>query len=473
MEKQLDKKVKIICTIGPASQSILPELVQAGMDVARLNFSHGDHAFHQKTIEHLKTQPVTILQDLQGPKLRVGKLPQDLFLKAGESAFLFPEESKVRHPATYHLPLGQEISEALLKEVKKKDRFFFDDGKIQAIATKCSSEGVWIEILKGGLLKSHKGLNLPDTPLESLGCLLEKDLHDLAFGLSHDVDAIALSFVRCAKDVKQLRKKLHQAGKDPLIFSKIERPEAVHHPDPIFDASDGILIARGDMAVEVGAEHVPIIQKKLIQKAHQKGLPVITATQMLESMITQTTPTRAEANDVANAVFDGTDGVMLSAESASGNYPVKTVQTMARILSEAQKHLKQLGINHVIDLPRTNVVEAIEQSAAKIAEQIGAAAIVCLTHSGHAAQMLSKYRPTIPIVAIVNQPHIYRRLGFFWGVHRLMIDKIVPTDAFFLKIDSLLKSHGWAKKGQKIVLTAGIPTLKRGTTNTIHIHQIT
>ena len=481
------RKVKIVCTLGPASRSVsqLETLIAEGMDVARLNFSHGTHDFHLGTIENIrraarnKEKPIAILQDLQGPKLRAGNLPKEgITLRSGDSVLLYPEgrEPKKSTRGKILIPISAEIAGAISRDTQKGARILFDDGKIATRVSAVFPPEIIVDVEVGGTLTSHKGMNLPDTPL-SIPCLTEKDLEDLAFGLKQGVDAVALSFVRNAADIEILRKKMSALCQEPpIVIPKIERTEAVDLQDSIIEVSDGLLIARGDMAVEAGAERVPIIQKRLIHGCNQLGVPVITATQMLESMISSPTPTRAEASDVANAVFDGTDAVMLSAETASGQYPAEAVRVMSRIILEAEysaQNEKETFSRHseVIPFPGS-VVDAIESSAAGIAEQVGAVAIACITHSGMAARTLAKYRPTAPIVAIMDHEASLRRLSFVWGVQGEIIPKILATDDLFMTVEKVLKSSGWVESEDLVVVTAGVPTLRRGTTNMVKVHRI-
>ncbi len=479
----IKRKVKIVCTLGPASQSTeqISALVEAGMDVARLNFSHGTHEFHKHLINSIreaarqKNRLVGIMQDLQGPKLRVGILPREgIELKAGDHVLLYPEGS-TPHLSTHGkipLPISAEIAHAVAVDAQPGCRILFDDGKIFTRVIQVSAPDIVIEVEIGGKLTSNKGMNLPGTPL-SIPCLMTKDLEDLKFGLSQNVDAVALSFVRSVQDIEDLRKQMRKYTQDlPLVIPKIEREEAIACQEAIIQVSDGLLIARGDMAVEIGAEHVPAVQKQLIHGCNQQGVPVITATQMLESMVSCPTPTRAEASDVANAVFDGTDAVMLSAETASGQYPCETVETMARIIHEAERFQSDYSRHPKIIPVQNSIVNAIEQSAALIAGQVNAKVIACITHSGMAAQVLAKYRPNVPIVAILDNESKLRRLSFVWGVQGTIIPKIVATDDLFATIETVLKKQAWVQEKDLIVVTAGVPTLSRGTTNMMKIHVV-
>lgn len=483
MNSLIRRKVKIVCTLGPSSFSTqqIASLIEEGMDVARLNFSHGTHEYHRQLMTSIreasrqKGRPIGIMQDLQGPKLRVGILPKEgIDLKAGDTVLLYPEGSTPRLSAhgKIPIPISAEIAQSVSIDTEKGARILFDDGRIATRAIQIAPPEIVVEVEVGGKLTSQKGMNLPGTPL-SIPCLTEKDLEDLRFGLSQGVDAVALSFVRTAQDIERLKEKMRKVTNDPpMVIPKIEREEAIEFQDSIIECSDALLIARGDMAVEIGAEKVPNVQKKLIHSCNQLGVPVITATQMLESMISSPTPTRAEASDVANAVFDGTDAVMLSGETASGNYPKEAVATMSRIVLEAERtHALYSRHAEVFPMPGS-IVNAIESSAAHIAEQVGAIAIVCLTHSGMAARTLAKYRPDAPIVAILDNEKMLRRLCIVWGVRGEIIPKIVATDDLFAMVETVLKKNGWANTEDLVVVTAGVPTLRRGTTNMIKVHRV-
>lgn len=477
------RKVKIVGTLGPASST--PEqihsLVMDGLDIARLNFSHGTHEFHAGLIASVREasrragKPVAIMQDLQGPKIRAGKLGKGgIELKAGDICLLYPEGSTPRlsTKGRIPIPISAEIAQPVSVDTQKGARILFDDGKIATRAIEVAPPEIVIEVEVGGRLTDHKGMNLPGTPL-SIPCVTEKDLEDLEFGLSQGVDAVALSFVRTAHDIETIKQKIRRmTNNPPLVIAKIEREEAVEYHDSIIEMADGLLVARGDMAVEIGAERVPIVQKKLIHSCNELGVPIITATQMLESMISSPTPTRAEASDVANAVFDGTDAVMLSAETASGSYSREAVSTMARVILEAERsrYLQERRVE-LSPVPGS-VVEAIEHSASRIANDVGAVAIACLTHSGMAARTLAKYRPEPPIVAIVDNEETLRKLSFLWGVRGVTIPKIVATDDLFAMVEHVMIKNGWAEPEDLVVVTAGIPTLRRGTTNMVKVHRI-
>jgi len=477
------RKVKIVCTLGPSSRSPeqLEALIRAGMDIARLNFSHGDHAFHRALIQNIREasrragRPVAIMQDLQGPKIRAGKLgPDGIELRKGDIIVLHPEGTP---PATLPagaraVPVSAEIAAPVARDARVGARILFDDGKIATRATAIQGAEITTAVEVGGRLTNHKGMNLPGTPL-TIPCLTEKDIEDLEFGIGEGVDAVALSFVRSAQDIEDLRTRVQNLTQEPVqLIAKIEREEAIEAMDSIIDVCDGILVARGDMAVEIGAQRVPTVQKRLIHSCNQLGVPIITATQMLESMISSPTPTRAEASDVANAVFDGTDAVMLSGETASGQYPVETVETMARIILESEQSPELYSGPKDIPPSPGSIVESVEFSASRIAAHVGAACIATITHSGRAARALAKVRPTTPMVAILDNEAMLRKLNFVWGVRGVLIPKIVATDDLFAMVERVLVDHGFAAAEDLVVVTAGIPSLRRGTTNMIKVHRV-
>ncbi len=483
MHSSSRRKVKIVCTLGPSSktQDRIYGLIEAGMDIARLNFSHGTHAFHRSLIQTIRDtakragKPIAIMQDLQGPKIRCGVLPEGgIDLKAGDTILLYPEGAtpKTSSHGKILIPISAEIAGPVSTDTRPGARILFDDGKISTRASSVNPPEIVAEVEVGGHLTSNKGMNLPGTPL-SIPCVTDKDLEDLKFGLDQKVDGVALSFVRSATDIEAVKERIRKVTNDPpMVIAKIEREEAVENQDSIIEVSDGLLVARGDMAVELSAERVPTVQKRLISTCNELGVPIITATQMLESMISSPTPTRAEASDVANAVFDGTDAVMLSAETASGQYPLETVSTMARIILEAERSKEYHRTpNDILPIPGS-VVESIEFSASRIANHVGAVAIACLTHSGMAARVLAKFRPETPIVAIMDNEDMLRKLSFVWGVRGVLIPKIVGTDDLFAMVEKVMMAEGWAEHDDLLVVTAGIPTLRRGTTNMVKVHRV-
>lgn len=477
------RKVKIVCTLGPSTRTRekIIEIMRAGMNVARLNFSHGSHTYHSELFQTVRSvassekRNIAIMQDLQGPKIRVGALPEPgIKVHVGDSLVLHPEgaDPKMSLHGRRPLPISREIAEAIMKDLKVGARILFDDGKIATEVREVRAPEAVVEVTVGGVISSHKGMNLPGTPL-SMSCLTDKDLKDLKLGLDLGVDAVALSFVRSMEDVIEIKELIEKnSNSSPLVISKMEREEAIANHESIIDVSDGLLVARGDMAVEVGADRVPIIQKKLIHSCNEVGVPVITATQMLESMVKCPTPTRAEASDVANAVWDGTDGVMLSAETASGDYPREAVAVMAKIVLEAERHQLEAALRKKQQPLAGIAVDAIEHAAAEIAELMDAAAIAVTTNSGMAARTLARHRPTKPIVAFMHNETALRKLAMVWGVHGQIAETFKDTDDLFDKIEEGLKRSGWAKDEDIIVVTAGIPSLMRGTTNMVKVHKV-
>jgi len=472
-------KTKIICTIGPASQSIemLLKLIEAGMDVARLNFSHGTREEHQHVIDNVREasrragEYVTILQDLSGPKIRTGKLKdKKVEIKTG-AKFTFtirdlPGDAE-RVSTTYqYLP----------RDVKAGDTILVDDGKMKFTVVSTTETDVLCTVMNGGMLSDKKGMNLPGVKV-SVPSFTEKDIEDLRFGLANDIDYVALSFVRSAADIRQLREFLIKEapkGKRIPIVAKIERGEAVESIDSIIEESDVVMLARGDLGVELPPEDVPIIQKMVVRLCNEVGVPVIIATQMLESMIENPRPTRAEANDVANAVLDGADTVMLSAETSVGSYPVEAVLTMDRIIRKAEvRYQDHLDIARAPKAEELTLFDAIGRAACVIANEIDARAIVVITHSGFSAINTAKYRPKANILAVTGRDKILRRLNLVWGVRGIIVpDFEADTDVAFKRINEELRKRQYVQSGDYVVYTAGLPLLSRGTTNSIKIERV-
>ncbi len=472
-------KTKIVCTIGPASQSLkmLKQLVRAGMDVARLNFSHGSPEDHARTLEHLRIaatstgEPITILQDLSGPKIRIGDL-------ATPSVELM-SKSIVRITTANIVGDAQRIStnyQHLLRDVKSGDVILLDDGKIRLQVEQLKGREVICKVIVGGTLLPHKGINLPGVAV-SVPSMTDKDKKDLLFGLEHDIDYVALSFVRTADDIKHLREfivKHVKKGKKVPVIAKIEKGEAIENIDSILAETDCVMVARGDLGVELPTEQVPMLQKLIVRKCNELGKPVIIATQMLESMIENPTPTRAEASDVANAVLDGADAVMLSAETSIGKYPVEAVTVMDRIVRTAEEHiaddLYDLWTNRVKHL---GMYDAISHSACLLARQTKAPTIVALTHSGATAASVAKFRPKARIIAVTDREKIVRRLNLFWGVRGVIVEDLKKdTDVAFKMIRERLLSDGYIKRGASIVTMAGIPLFEGHPTNTIKVDTV-
>jgi len=457
---------------------MISNLVEAGADVFRLNFSHGTHEEHSRHIEIIRAlekeigKRLTIVQDLQGPKIRVGELKQTLELKNGETVTLAIQQTgaltgddvvdRKTIPVTY---------EGLIKDVVVGDRILMDDGLLELKVKLIGARSIDCIVVNGGPLGSHKGINLPGVRV-SIPSMTGKDEDDLKFGVGKNVDYVALSFVRHSADVLRLRRLLEQLKGNQGIISKIEKPEAVDDIDAIIEASDAIMVARGDLGVEVPIEDVPIIQKTIIRKCNEYGKPVITATQMLDSMIREPRPTRAEATDVANAVFDGTDAVMLSGETAAGNFPVEAVKTMVSIVgaAESQTNLVERKLNY--KTVRDDFTDAIAEAACSLANYIDASFIVTITNTGTTSRALSKYRPGVPIYALTESIDVARKLHLIWGVIPVEVESLSETDAMLSTVSSILKSKSLASKGDTYVLTAGTPLLARGTTNTLRIEEI-
>ena len=415
------RRTKIVATIGPASRErkVLESLAQAGIDVVRLNFSHGEHQEHLAVMQSVREiaarlgRPIAILQDLSGPKIRTGRLEDDkpVELRKGERITITTDESiegTARLISTTYDPLPRDVSPG--------DRILLDDGNLELRVIKASLQEVECEVVDGGWLKSNKGMNLPGVKL-STPALTEKDRRDLAFGVKNGVDYVALSFVRQAADVSECKALIKSLGGTCPVIAKIEKREAIDDLAAILEAADGVMVARGDLGVELSTEEVPTLQKRIIEMANGAGKVVITATQMLESMIENPRPTRAEASDVANAILDGTDGIMLSAETASGRYPVEAVATMARIALYTEEHYGAFRPPASVSIQcASDVASSLARVARTVAEELGCKLIVAFTESGTTAHLVSTYRPRPPIAAITPNADTYRRLALWWGV---------------------------------------------------------
>jgi pyruvate kinase len=473
---------KIVCTIGPASNSeeMLEKLMQAGMNVARLNFSHGTHDEHAAVIKRIRRisarlgQAVAILQDLQGPKIRTGAL------EGGEPVRLVDgaEVTITTRPVLGNAHIISTTYQRLPQDVKPGDRILLDDGLMELRVLSTSETDVRAQVVHGGLLKEHKGINLPGVDV-SEPALTKKDRDDLRFGVMHDVDYVALSFVRRPEDIldaKELIGQLldEQGDSDkreagiPLI-AKLEKPEAVARLDEILEVTDGVMVARGDLGVEMAPEKVPLIQKRIIAKCNELGLPVITATQMLESMITNPRPTRAEASDVANAILDGTDAVMLSAETATGAYPVEAVQMMARIALETEAEGSTARHAQCQYLTQEH---AVSHAARALAEETSVQAIVVFTRSGTSARLISKDRPRTPILAFTPSLHVYRQLALWWGVWPHMIKMMGTTEELITTVDHRLQADQLIARGEHIVIMGGLPVASKARTNFVKLHCV-
>ncbi len=467
------RSTKIVATVGPASRSPekLLELVQAGVDVFRLNFSHGTHQDHQEVIERICDineklgTHIGILADLQGPKLRIGKMAgEGLPLNEGDVVTFVNEPCEGTMEKIYmsyaHFPQDVNVGETVL----------VDDGKLvfEVVETN-KKDTVRLKVLHGGVLLSNKGVNLPNTKV-SLPALTERDIADLDFILTQPVNWIALSFVRSPKDLKDLQSRIDAKNHPAKIIAKIEKPEAVERIDKIIKHSNGIMIARGDLGIEMPIERLPVIQKDIIEKCIQRARPVIVATQMMDSMISNPSPTRAEATDVANAVLDGADAVMLSAETASGKFPVRVVEYMERIIREAEKHdMPQLKLPTPHVKKRTFLSDVICYNAARSAEEVDAKAIVGMTSSGYTAFMVSSYRPNKQIFIFSNRTHMLATLNLVWGVRCFYYDRFTTTDETFQDVNDILKEAGKVKPGDIVINTGSMPIHKRHRTNMMKI----
>lgn len=469
-------RTKIICTIGPASREpdVLNNLIAAGMDVARLNFSHGDHAFHADTIARVRAaasaagKPVALLADLQGPKLRVGDMGAGLLLEAGKTVVL------TTAPLIGQAGLVPIQYADLPGVVRQGERILLDDGLLELEVRSISGQEITCQVLTGGLLTSKKGMNLPDASL-SIPAITEKDRADLAFALGQGVDWVALSFVRSAAEVRELKALIRAANpldQPTLVIAKIEKPQAVTAIEEIIADADGIMVARGDLGIEMLTEEVPVIQKRIIRLCNQAGKPVITATQMLDSMIRNPRPTRAEASDVANAVFDGTDAVMLSGETASGLYPVATVQTMAHIIQQAEQ-AASWGLRFTDEsVVKVTVAQAVAHASCETARDLKAKAIIAPTLSGSTARLVARFRPQAPVVAVTPSAQTQRQLMLSWGIYPLLADRETTTDRMLVDAIRAAQRQGFVNLGDTVVVTAGSVGSQPGATDLMKVHVV-
>lgn len=465
------RRAKIVGTIGPASESpeILGKLIASGLDVARLNFSHGSHEQHARTIAAIRSaaasagRPIAILQDLQGPRIRIGDLAEPVAVKSDHTITLTTDSQAGGGaiPVTYKNLPG---------DVKPGDRILIDDGLIELAVEDAGRQAIRCRVVTGGTIRPHKGMNLPGVAV-SAPAFGEKDRADLSFGLSHGVEYVGLSFVRGPEDVLAARTWMKKYDAEAAIIAKIERPEAVERLEAIVAVADGVMIARGDLAVETSPEAVPLIQKRIIRLCNEQRVLVITATQMLESMTASPRPTRAEASDVANAVLDGTDAVMLSGETASGRYPVEALETMARIVAAAEQGLEQAPIPSQAPSP-TPFPAAVCAAGARAARETGARVVVAFTESGTTARLLSKERPPVPIVAYTPHDAVRRRMALYWGVLPRAMRTISNTDELIRELERSLREEKLAGSGDRIVILLGAPAGARGSTNLMKLHTI-
>ncbi|SDN55703.1 pyruvate kinase [Alkalicoccus daliensis] len=470
------RKTKIVCTIGPASESKekLTQLIDAGMNVARLNFSHGDFEEHGARIKNIREasekagKDTAILLDTKGPEIRTQTLEGGAVeLEKGQTLRVSMEEvvgNKDVISVTYP---------GLVNDVQAGSKLLLDDGLLELLVTEVKEKELVTEVLNSGTLKNKKGVNVPNVSV-SLPGITEKDAADIIFGIEQDVDFIAASFVRRASDVLEIRELLEKHNAAHIhIIPKIENQEGVDNIEEILEVSDGLMVARGDLGVEIPPEEVPLVQKDLIKRCNRLGKPVITATQMLDSMQRNPRPTRAEASDVANAILDGTDAIMLSGETAAGIYPVESVQTMQNIALRAETAMQHESVlKRITEESDRTITEAISQSVAHTAMNLKATAILTATQSGHTARMISKYRPESLIIAVTSSPRVSRTLSLVWGVHAQLGSTVSSTDEMLqLSVNESLKS-GYVKNGDLVVITAGVPVGEQGTTNLLKVHVI-
>lgn len=468
-------KTKIVATVGPASNNkiMLEKLIKSGADVLRLNFSHGTHDQHKEVItlvrqinEELGTH-VSLLQDLQGPKIRTNMIENgEVWVEEGDELIITTEDI---------IGTSKKISTSytsLPDDVKAGDAILIDDGKIELIVKRVEGKEVITKVIYGGPIKSRKGINLPDTQV-SAPSLTDKDEIDLRFGLDNDLDWVALSFVRTADDIKTLKRIIEESGKQTKVIAKIEKPEALKNIDEIIEVTDGLMVARGDLGVETAMEEVPMVQKMLISKCNKASKPVIVATQMLESMIDNPRPTRAEANDVANAVMDGADAVMLSAESASGKYPSEAVKSMSNIIAAAEKspgiYNKYFACEK--DSP-TFINDNLVLSACQLSNELGAKAILGMTKSGYTGLKLAHHRPKANIFIFTSNKELLNKINLIWGVRGFFYDKMASTDDTFRDLERILVEKGHLVKGDVFINTASMPIHWEGRTNIIKVNQV-
>jgi pyruvate kinase len=474
----VNRRAKIIATIGPASrdEAVLEKLVVAGMNVARLNFSHGTHEQHAEVIASLRRvservgRPVGVLQDLQGPKIRVGDLSTPVQLVDGEQVVLYAVDTQPPKRAEQAIPVD---FRQLFEAVHADDRLLLDDGRLTLQVASVETNWLLARVIVGGLLSAHKGINLPGVRLRIPG-FTEKDEEDLRFGMSQGVDAVAVSFVRSVADVQQVRAMMRKlvGGPDlPLLIAKLEKPEALDELEGILAEVDGVMVARGDLGVELPPEQVPVLQKRIIHAANHRNKLVITATQMLESMITNRLPTRAEASDVANAIFDGTDAVMLSAESASGKFPVEAVQMMDRIVCEAESHFLEWGKEAgAVDGMDASDAASMARAARALANDTNVAAVASFTMRGQSAWLISKIRPPVQILAFTPVPETFRRLAFLWGVRSHLVPYVHDLEDMLQHVDAVLSSA--VKPGDQVVLICGYPVGAQRPPNMALLHTV-
>jgi pyruvate kinase len=465
------RRAKIVCTLGPATASYerVRALVYAGMDVARLNFSHGTHEDHQRAYEHVRQaadesgRGVGVLIDLQGPKIRLGKFAHGpVVWGTGELVTITTEQVPGDHDLVSTTYAG------LADDVSVGDRVLVDDGRIGLKVVAVDGPRVQLKVVEGGQVSDNKGVSLPNVGV-NVPALSEKDEADLRFGMGLRADMVALSFVRSADDVRRVHEIMDEFGARLPVLAKIEKPQAVENLDAVVAAFDGLMVARGDLGVEMPLERVPLVQKAAIQAAREQSKPVIVATQMLDSMITHPRPTRAEASDVANAVLDGADAVMLSGETSVGSYPVETVATMARIVVAAEE---RLSVVPKVDVPPRRIADAIAAAAAAVGGQVGAKALVAFTQSGSTARVLAEHRSPIPLLAFTPVPEVRSQLSLVWGVEAFLVPTVEHTDEMVRQVDHAMLSLGRMKEGECVTIVAGSPPGTPGSTNALRVWRL-
>lgn len=474
--KNVFNKTKIVATVGPAcnTKEKLAELIRSGVDVFRLNFSHGSHADHQKVLHFVRElneelgSNVCLLQDLQGPKIRTREMENNgVEIKSGDELIITTERvvgNATRISTSYaNMPA----------DVKIGDTILVDDGKIELRVESTENNSILTRIIHGGVLKSRKGINLPMSNV-SAPSLTDKDEEDLVFGLENDVEWIALSFVRSADDILSLKDKIRKAGKTCKVIAKIEKPEALGNIDAIIKATDGVMVARGDLGVEIVMEEVPLAQKMIVSKCNQIGKPVIIATQMMESMITNPRPTRAETNDVANAVMDGADALMLSAETAAGSFPVEVIKSMVRTIKSVEERMDGIYFKHenVSADSRTFLNDSIVLQACRLAKKVKANAIIGMTKSGYTANRISSHRPKAQVFIFTDNKPMLTTMNLLWGVRCFYYDKMVSTDQTFDDVTEFLKDKGLVHEGDLSINTASMPIHQKHRTNTIKLQIV-
>jgi len=480
----MDRKAKIIATLGPSSdnEDTLRKLIIAGLDIVRLNFSHGSHDGHLKSMKLIRKlskelhKPITILQDLQGPKLRVGKLPPDgIQLTNNQIVALTPIElGEITEQSDKEITLPLDVPN-LARSVKPGDRILLDDGNLELEVINVENDTVFAKVVLGGVLTSNKGVNLPGTDLKIPG-FTEKDQEDLKFGLENGIDAVAISFVSCAEDVIKVKTAIRQMAPHripPPVIAKLERPQAIERLDEILDVTDGVMVARGDLAVETSPACVPIFQKKIIDAAYHKAKFVITATQMLDSMINNPRPTRAEASDVANAILDGSDAVMLSGETAVGKYPLEVITMMDSIIKEAEANFQHWGYlqRHPLDQTKDDAV-ALTRAAGELAFDRDVAYIAVLTQSGKTALLMSKVRPKVPILAFTPEQETFNMLSLLWGVKPYQVPYATTIEDMVAFVEEAIIATNPIQNGQQIIFVSGLPIGDMRPPNFLLLHTI-